>query len=142
MRRVMFPVPSIKREKLLDRPLSRIGMNQSSLKILFRKRIQHRRPTQMNSLQNIERNLNRQFVIGRSRPNIFKIRSNRRIFFRQRQLETADRIDMRIGNVMHDLPKRPTARTIFRVELFIRQTFDRLRQFFGQIFNRLNIFFS
>src|ERR1700722_12059704 len=57
-------------------------------------------------------------------PAIFRVRLNGRFLFGERQLEPRVGVQMAVGYVMHDLAHSPSAGTVGRVELVLRQSFD------------------
>lgn len=120
MRGVVAAVPRIEREKFLDRPFARFRVAELALKVRVREGFEQDRPAQVNAFENSERNVNRKLAVGKFRPKVFVILPDQRIVFGHRQFETAQRIDVRIGDVMNRLPHRPAFGTMARVKLFVR----------------------
>src|SRR4029077_3301486 len=82
--------------------------------------------------QQRQRNFNRGGLrIWQFRPAIFRVGLNGRFIFGERQFKAYIRIQVAVWHVMHDLAYSPAAGPIWRLELSLRQSFDRRAQLRG-----------
>src|SRR5687768_4311032 len=120
--RMVTRVPRIHRQHPAECPPPRLRVNELAAEVSFRHRFQQRRPTRMHAFDDLERNIYGHAAVGKLGPAVFIVRTNgRRTILGQRQLESAERIDMTVGDVMHRLSQCPPALTVWRVELRIVQ---------------------
>src|SRR5438067_13564808 len=80
-------------------------------------------PALVDRLEQDERRLNsRESRVRELCPALLVIRFNGRLIFRECQFGTNERVHVAVGNMMRDLPHRPSARTIRRIKLLRRES--------------------
>ncbi len=79
-----------------------------------------------------------ELTVGQFRPRLLIVGFDRRILLCRRKLETDEAVDVRVGEMMHNLTDGPAAFTVRRVELRRRQARERyahLARNFGDALN-------
>ena len=94
-------------------------MSEGPFPILGRKGTQEKYPTLMKRIEKGQRSLDGgQAAVGQLGPTIFHVGFNRGFIFGKSQLETDVTVEVAVGNMMNDLPYRPSAIPIRCVQLF------------------------
>ena len=94
-------MPGVERQSAVERPIAGLGMFENLIKVRIAHRIEQRRPSLMNTIDDGERNVDRQFAVRELGPAVFVVGHDRRRFvLGQRKLEPYVRVDMTVSNVM------------------------------------------
>src|SRR5256885_1057200 len=88
-------------------------------------RAQQRHPPDVQRGEQVERHSNWRRCLRRLRPVLLLVGLDRRLVFGQTKLEAHIRIQVTVGQMMRNLPHRPAAGTVWRVEPRIIQASER-----------------
>ena len=135
----MLAVPFVQEQQPIDVALAAFRVNQRPRKLFLLQRSPDAVPAVVHGRQQRKRDLDRgELRIRQFGPRILIVRLDRRLVFRERQLQSHVSVQVAVRNVMHNLPYRPAARAIRRVELRFVQPFHRCAHFARQRRNFVN----
>lgn len=130
-------MPFVNEQQPIDRPFTIFRVHQLPRKILRLQRSPHPVPSLVQRIQECLRRFDRRTLrIRQLRPNTFLIRFYRRLILSQRQLQSHVGIHMAVRYVMYQLPHRPPAFAIRRIQLRVIQPAHRLPQILRRRGNR------
>src|SRR5436305_10296341 len=142
VRDVVASVPGVKSEHLLEgQNATLLRMTQATLKISGFHRTKQRDPAKVQRIEQIERDFDRNSsAVSELRPCRFVVGLYRRLVFGERELESAVRIHVAVGDVMRNLLHGPPTGSIWSLQLVPRQSGNRVAEIarrFGDNCNQL-----
>lgn len=126
---MMPAVPRIHRDVPVEMDGTMVGVEEAALEVLGPEGAQEMDPPLVEALEERQRGLDRRGAhIREFSPAGFVVRFDGRLVFGQCELEPDERVQMAVGNVMHDLPDRPATVSVRRLELLFVETVHDLAQ--------------
>ena len=136
---VVLAVPSVEGDIAIEVDGAEFRMLKLALEVRRFHVTEYDRPPLVQRIDERERNIDREFGVGKIRPCLLIIRLHQWLCFGERKFEADVGVHVTVGDVMNELADCPTLGTIRRIELLIGESVYRGAEFVGNCGDALDV---